>query len=309
LRPFGTWLICALLLAPLTTGSAAADPPAMVPVNIVNGLAGEAVEVYIAKNEGIFAKHHIDATLTSSGSPQVVMTGLFAGQTQIAMSNPVQLLTAVNGGLDFVVVAGGTRVTAAKDPAGLDLRADVPYNSPADLKGLSIGVPGFNSAAFMAFKAWLQQRHVDPGQVHFVEVQMSAENDLLASHKLDGVLAIDPFLTEIAKNGTGKLISHFMHDLAPNRPSIFWISTRAWAQSNPQVVAAFRESLVEAAQFIAANQDKTRALEVSVFGSADPNLGFFTAGVEPRDLDTFYVMGKQQGVFTKNIDTKSLILK
>ena len=161
----------------------------------------------------------------------------------------------------------------------------------------------------MAFKAWLQQRHVDPGQVHFVEVQMSAENDLLASHKLDGVLAIDPFLTEIAKNGTGKLISHFMHDLAPNRPSIFWISTRAWAQSNPQVVAAFRESLVEAAQFIAANQDKTRALEVSVFGSADPNLGFFTAGVEPRDLDTFYVMGKQQGVFTKNIDTKSLILK
>ncbi len=309
MRRFGAWLICALLLAQLTAATAAADPPAMVPVSIVNGLAGETIEVYVAKNEGFFAKHHIDATLTSIGSPQVVMTGLFSGQTQIAMSNPVQLLTAVNGGLDFVVIAGGTRVTAAKDPVGLDLRTDVPYSTPADLKGLSIGVPGFNSAAFMAFKGWLLQRHVDPAQLHFVEVQMSAENDLLQGHKLDGVLAIEPYLSEIPKNGAGKLISHFMHDLAPDRPSIFWISTRAWAQSNPQVVAAFRESLIEAARYINANQDKTRALEVSVFGSADPILGFFTPGVAPKDLETFYVMGKQQGVFTKNIDTSSLIFK
>ena len=309
MRGFGVRLLCALLLAPLTISVAAADPPTTVPVAIVNGLAGEAIEVYVAKNEGFFAKHHIDATLTSIGSPQIVMTGLFSGQSQIAMSNPVQLLTAVNGGLDFVVIAGGTRVTAAKDPVGLDLRPDVPYTSAADLKGLSIGVPGFNSAAFMAFKGWLQQRHVDPSTIHFVEVQMSAENDLLQGHKLDGVLAIEPYTTEIVKNGAGKLVSHFMHDLAPDRPSLFWISTRAWAQANPQVVAAFRESMADAIKFINANQDKTRDMETAVFGSADPNLGFFTLGVVPKDLEQFYVMGKQQGVFTKDIDTNTLILK
>jgi NitT/TauT family transport system substrate-binding protein len=308
-RRFTTSFAGALLLALMTVASASADPPAMVPVSIVNGLAGEAIEVYVAKDEGIFAKHHIDATLTSIGSPQIMMTGLFSGQSQIAMSNPVQLLTAVNGGLDFVVIAGGTRVTAEKDPVGLDLRPDIAYSSPADLKGLSIGVPGFNSAAFMAFKGWLQQRHVDPNQLHFVEVQMSAENDLLQGHKLDGVLAIEPYLSEIVKNGAGKMTSHFMHDLAPNRPSLFWISTRAWAQSNPQVVAAFRESMAEAIKFINANQDKTRDMETKVFGSADPNLGFFTLGVVPKDLEQFYVMGKQQGVFTKDIDTNTLILK
>jgi NitT/TauT family transport system substrate-binding protein len=309
MRGFGARLLCALLLAPLTISVAAADPPATVPVAIVNGLAGEAIEVYVAKNEGFFAKHHIDATLTSIGSPQIVMTGLFSGQSQIAMSNPVQLLTAVNGGLDFVVIAGGTRVTAAKDPVGLDLRPDVPYSSAADLKGLSIGVPGFNSAAFMAFKGWLQQRHVDPSTLHFVEVQMSAENDLLQGRKLDGVLAIEPYTTEIVKNGAGKLVSHFMHDLAPDRPSLFWVSTRAWAQANPEVVAAFRESMADAIKFINANQDKTRDMETAVFGSADTNLGFFTLGVVPKDLEQFYVMGKQQGVFTKDIDTNTLILK
>jgi NitT/TauT family transport system substrate-binding protein len=308
-RRLGTGLLCALMLAGLTFARASADPATMTPVSIVNGLAGEAIQVYVAKNEGIFAKHNIDATLTSIGSPQIMMTGLFSGQSQVAMSNPVQLLTAVNGGLDFVVIAGGTRVTAEKDPVGLDLRTDVRYSTPADLKGLSIGVPGFNSAAFMAFKGWLQQRHVDPEQIHFVEVAMSNENDLLASKKLDGVLAIEPYLTEIAKNGTGKMTSHFMHDLAPNRPSLFWISTRTWAQANPQVVAAFRESMVEAAKWINANQDKTRALETQVFGSADPVLGFFTPGVVPKDLEQFYQMGKQQGVFTKAIDTSTLILK
>lgn len=309
MRRFGIWVFGMLLLTQLTIGTASADPPAMVPLNIVSGLAGEAIEIYVAKDQGIFAKHHIDATITSISSPQIMMTGLFSGQSQVAMSNPVQLLTAVNGGLDFVVIAGGTRVTAEKDPVGLDLRTDVPFKSAADLKGLSIGVSGFNSSAYMSFRAWLQQRHVDPNQIHFLEVQMTSMNDLLQSHKLDGVLATEPYLTEIVTNGAGKLASHFMHDLAPNRPSLFWISTRTWAQNNPQVVAAFRASMADAIKYINANPDKTRDLEKSVFGSADTVLGFFTLGVVPKDLDTFYAMGKQQGVFTKNIDSSALIVK
>ncbi len=299
-------ILGALVLAlSVLTAPAQAEPTKLA---IGHGFTSEAVSIYVAKNEGIFAKHNIDATITPFGSPQTMMSGLFAGNLQIIMSTQAQFLTAVNGGLDFVVIAGGSRSNRSNDPIGLMLRPDVPYSSPADLKGLTIGVPGFNSGTFLVLKEWLSTKGVAPSSINFVEVAMPNENDLLKGKKVDGVLTAEPFRTEILSSGSGKLVSKYYTEVIPDQPAIFWISTRAWAAKNPAIIAEFRQSLTDAAKWVAANPAPTRDIEKQAFGASQPDAPNFNTTVTAADLQAYYAIGKKLGVFDKTIDVKTLIV-
>jgi len=294
-----------VLVLNVPAAPASADP---TKITIGHGFTSDVVSVYVAKNEGFFAKHNLDVTLTAIGNPQNLITGAFAGSLQIIMSNTVQFLTAVNGGLDFVVVAGGNRLNKSNDPIGLVLRSDVKYNSPDDLKGLTIAVPGFNSGMNMLFKQWLAMKHVPADQINFVEASMPSEGDMLKGHKVDGVLSADPFRSQMVDSGTGKLVAKFYTEVIADQPATFWVATRAWATANPHVVAEFRASLADASQWIPGHVDETDAIEKQAFGSAEGTLPLFNPSVTPKDLATIYAIGKQLGMFTKPIDVNTLIL-
>lgn len=304
------WLLgifSALVLAlNVAAPPASADP---TKITLGHGFTSDVVSVYVAKNEGFFAKHNLDVTLTPIGNPQNLITGAFSGSLQIIMSNTVQFLTAVNGGLDFVVIAGGNRLNKSNDPIGLVLRSDVKYNSPNDLKGLTIAVPGFNSGMNMLFKQWLAMKHVAADQINFVEASMPNEGDMLKGRKVDGVLSADPFKQKMVDSGDGKLVAKFYTEVIPDQPATFWVSTRAWATANPQVVAEFRASLADASQWIPGHLDETKAIEQQAFGSSSGEEPLFNPTVTPRDLAAIYTIGKQLGTFTKPVDVNTLILR
>jgi NitT/TauT family transport system substrate-binding protein len=287
--------------------SAAVDS-APVKLTITHGISSQALAAYIAQQEGIFQKHDIDASLTPVGVPQNMLAGLFAGSAQIIMTNASQMLTAVNGGLDFVVIAGGSRANPSNDPAGLMLRNDIRYTTPSDLKGLTIGVPGFNSSSLMVFKQWLVDKRVEEQQINFVEALSPQMSVLLKGKQLDGVLAVEPYVSAIVKDGTGKLAARYFSEVIPNRTSELWVSTRAWANRNPGLITAFRQSLDEAAKFIAANPGKARLLEEKVFGTAEKDLPTFDLKVVPQDLAAIYQIGKRLGVYDKDIDVTKLVV-
>jgi NitT/TauT family transport system substrate-binding protein len=304
------WLLVVLsavaLIINVPAAPANADPTKLT---IGHGFTSDVVSIYVAKNEGMFAKHGIDATLTPIANPQNLLTGLFAGNLQIIMSNTVQFLTAINGGLDFVVIAGGNRMNPSNDPIGLVLRPDAKYASPADLKGLTIAVPGFNSGTFMLLKEWLATKHVPADQINFVESSMPSEGDLIKGHKVDGVLTAEPFRTQIVGSGTGKLVAKFYTEVIPDQPATFWVATRAWAQANPQLVAAFRASLADASAWIPTHLDETKTIEQQAFGTSEGQMPMFNPTVTSKDLAAIYTIGKQLGMFTKPIDVNTLIVR
>jgi len=94
-----------------------------------------------------------------------------------------------------------------------------------------------------------------------------------------------------------------------DQPAIFWASSRQYIEQHPDVVKAFRASLKEAAVYIPAHVDEARALEKKTFGSNKANLPNTSDVVTPEDLEAYYKIGKDLGLYDKPIDMAKLIYR
>ena len=225
------------------------------------------------------------------------------------MSNQAQLLTGVNGGLDLVVVAGGARTTKGNDPLGLVLRSDIPYFQPSDLIGKKIAAAGFDSGTYLMLRAWLKLKNVDAKKIDFVEASVPAMGDMLKARTVDGVTGIEPFLSKMLADGSGKLVAKFLTEVLPDQPAIFWVSSRPYIEQHPDVIKAFRASLKDGAAYIHEHPDEARALEKKAFGSNKATLPNSNDTVTPEDLEAYYKIGHELGLYDKPIDMRSLIYR
>jgi len=288
----------------LHTGAARAD---MTKIAIGTGFSSDTLAMHMAKQAGIFEKNGLDATVKSINGASAMMSGLFAGDLQFIFSNQAQLLNGVNGGLDLLVVAGGAITTVENDPIGLVLRTDVAYAKPADLLGKKIGTAGFDSGTYMLFRAWLELKGVDYQKVDLVESPVPSMEDLLRAHQVDGVTAVDPFLTKMVTDGVGRVAEKYYTQVLATQPSIFWVSSRQYVGAHADAVRAFQVSLQQGAAYVHAHPDEARALELKLFNSNKPNLPNDNPTVTAADLQAYYDIGKKLGMYTKTIDCAKLI--
>jgi NitT/TauT family transport system substrate-binding protein len=276
-------------------------------ITIGYGFSSDTLAAHMAKVAGIYEKHGLDATLTPINGASVLMAGLFAGNLQFIMSNQAQLLTGVNGGLDLIVVAGGAITNRQNDPIALVMRTGVPYAKPADLIGKKIGTGGFDSGTYMLLRAWLDMKGVDYRKIDLVEAPVPNMGDLLRAGQVDGVTGIDPFLTKMVADGVGRVVEKYYTEVIPVQPSIFWVSSRQYVTQHPDIVKAFRASLIEGGKYMLAHPDESRSEERTLFKSNKPALPNVSDTVTPADLEAYYQIGKKLGMYDKPIDVSKLI--
>src|SRR3954471_648768 len=105
------------------------------------------IQAFVAKDQGIFARHGLDVTmqLIPVGSNQPA--ALLSNSIQIAGLNPTIVLFAAEGGADLQVIAGANG--QGKDPnvvtSGLVARNGTNIRTPADFVGKRVANPGLNS--------------------------------------------------------------------------------------------------------------------------------------------------------------------
>ena len=93
--------------------SVCAAPAIAEPAKVAIGYppATDFLAVYVAKEKGFFAKHNIDATPTKFPVVTNIPSAIVSGSIQIGMTTIPVLLQAVDGGLDFVLIAGAAHHT------------------------------------------------------------------------------------------------------------------------------------------------------------------------------------------------------
>ena len=245
------------LLALLAGWSGArADTPLEIGCTATTDCASAALGI----EDGIFARHGIDAKLTLIGLNSNIPAALVSGSLQIGGPTPSVFLQAVDGGLDLVGVAGATSTSpGTADVTAAVVRSGETVKGAQDFAGKKVGVPGIGALLDVLFRRWLIQHGVDPKSVSFVEVTFPTMNDVLKSGAVDAVVTSEPVLSRIVKAGTGTVAANFMADVPAREPQILYAATRSWADANPKLVADFRAAVVEAAADVIANPDKARA--------------------------------------------------
>jgi NitT/TauT family transport system substrate-binding protein len=250
-----TWFFAAAsALALAAAVPADADP---FKLKIACTATSDCASAMVARDEGIFAKHGLDADVSLIAINTTIPPAIVSDSIQIGGPTATVFLQAVDGGLDLVAVAGAS----VMDPVSAGAVAAVARNGVTisdakDFVGKKVGAPGIGAFLHVLFVKWLIEKGVDPKSVNFVEVTFPTQSDALKSGSVDAVLTAEPFITRMKNAGTGAVAARYLLDLNRTDPILSYVSTRAFAEQHPEVIKAFRESIEEGAKIVNSDRDK-----------------------------------------------------
>jgi len=196
------------------------------------GLTSDYLPAYIAKDNGIFAKHGLDVEMKAVTSSSLAPPALVSNSLQISQATPPNLLLANDGGMDLVAVAGVGRLTAAHPHTSLVTHPGFTIATPKDLVGKKIAVPGINSAMDLVLRKWLLDGKVKLDQVTIVEAPFQQMGDMLKSGQLDAAFQFEPLLSRILAAGSARKSLDIMSSTNPDVLGAIYASTREWANAH-----------------------------------------------------------------------------
>lgn len=203
------------------------------------------VPLFVAQDQGLFAKHGLEVTLTAIPVANNDPPALTSRSIDIGVGTMPTLLLAADNGLDFVIIAGYTRNLASDPQTSLMTRPGFVYKTAADLKGKHIGTPGLLSSFDIHFRKWLSLNHMTVADVTLIEAKFNQMGDMMKSRLLDAAIVIEPFRSQFEQSGGGVRAVDFLGDVTKNDAGAFWMTLPDWAASHGQERAAFRAALEE----------------------------------------------------------------
>jgi NitT/TauT family transport system substrate-binding protein len=268
---------------------------------------------YIAKDQGFFEKHGLDADVKlTQASLAATPSILVSGSIDIGGVTPPALLLADENGLDIKIVAGVDQTGAGFHLSGIVVRADSDIKTAADLKGKNVAVPGLNDLLHILVVKWMSDHGVVKNDVHYVEVSMVQLGDTLKAGRVDAVVPVEPFTSRIVNNG-GRVLAYYVDDLAGGIPPVVWASTGKYAAAHPAVIKAFRAGLADAAGYYKAHPE-TGPEALSHYIKLPPEalknvpIPPATATVDASQIRYWVDIMRQQKMLTKAIDPASVMV-
>jgi NitT/TauT family transport system substrate-binding protein len=271
--------------------------------------AGDWPPALVAKDKGFFDKRNLDVTLTKVAIISNIPSAILSGSLNVGVSTPTVLIDAADAGLPLVGIAGGTRFLKNPSIFSVVVRQGVTATSAKDLEGKRVGVPGLRSIADVLFRKWLLDKGVNPSRVTIVEAPFPQMKDLLKGGTIDAVAVLEPFRSRIVSDNTGFRLADYVAEVNPDVLGGVWIAQREWAVANPRALAAFRESLAEAIEFIKANTEEARAIESKHLGFSTPVLLPYSLTVTHADLETYVKYAREVGYLSKPVDVGQMLAR
>ncbi len=270
---------------------------------------------FVAVEQDMFKKRGLALQPQFIPLNSTIPAALQAGSLQLGGPTPSVFLQAVEGGLDLVAVAGAGATTKNSTNAGLVARKDSGIHTAQDCVGKKIGVPGLGAFLHVTLRAWLKENGVDYRKVTFVEVAFPQHADVLRGGGVDAVVTGEPALSRIVNSGVGYVASFYLDFMPAGLPTTLYAARRDWATQNPQQVAAFRDGLAEAGDFIAdpANAQRVRDI-ISRYIKLPPEMlatvpvNAQKAALPATSLEFWVNVMKDQQMLRENLDVKQLLV-
>jgi ABC-type nitrate/sulfonate/bicarbonate transport system substrate-binding protein len=276
----------------------------------------ESLAAIAADKEGYFKAEGLEVEMIKVNSGALSLPLLVSGSIDIAFSNTISTLQALEQGLDGIILAPGATSRAQTPDATTSLLAlkGGAIRTPKDLEGKRIAINVINSSAWMYMIALLDKYGVDRSKVQFVEVPFPQMNAPLLNKQFDAAGQVDPFTTIALKTGKVEAIAYPYVEVQPNADITQYIALRAWVKNNPAVASRFVRAIAKGAEFVnsPANTAAVRDLNQKFINLAPelkdsvqlPRLGTSVNGTEVRN--TMNMMLKY-GLLKRPIDLNGRI--
>lgn len=248
-------LLAALAIA--LTGAAAAQP-----VKIKVMVAPTAFEaVYIARDQGIFAKHNLDVEVVPGGAPDAMIPLLLNGQIQYAMSSGLAVVTAISKGLP-VRIALSNLNSSSPATAALIAPTSGPVNTLADLKGRKVGLSSLRNQPHLGVLISAKAAGMDPASIAFVEIPAAAMVAAAEKGTVDAIYALDPHKSVALASGNFRLVEESVSKFMSGATAVTLAASKDFLDKNPAVQKSFVAAMTEAFELANKRPDLVREVDM-----------------------------------------------
>jgi NitT/TauT family transport system substrate-binding protein len=267
------------------------------------------VPLFVAQDQGLLAKHGLDATLTAIPVANNDPPALTSHSIDIGVGTMPTLLLAAENGLDFVIVAGYTRNLASDPQTSLMTRPGFAYKTAADLKGKHVGTPGLLSSFDIHFRKWLSLNHMTAGDVTLIEAKFNQMGDMMKGGLLDAAIVIEPFRSQFAQSGAAVRAVDFLGEVTQNDAGAFWMALPDWASSHPKERAAFRAALEDGIAAVERDPAMAKAEMEKYLHFSTPVASDWSLDITPDDVRFYQDMMQEFGMVKSRVDPAQFIAK
>lgn len=252
----------ALLAA--TAASAAAPlarPRAQAPTRLNVGFTAinEYTGLFVAKEEGFFARRGLDVELTLIANNATLPAALISNSVQLGTPSVTTILQAIDGGIPLQFVCGAGVLSAARPSVGVVARSGSNFARPTDFEGKRIAVPGLNALFHVIFRQWLIAGGQNPRGVSFVEVPFAQMFDSLRGGQVEALVTADPARSRIIEANVGYAVGNMLDAIMDNALSGNFAATEGYIAAHRSQLTAFRASIDEGHAFAERDPEATLA--------------------------------------------------
>jgi NitT/TauT family transport system substrate-binding protein len=207
----------------------------------------------VARDRGFFREAGVEVQVDRGQGSGGVPVALGGGSYDMGYAdlNPAIKFVAENPDRGIIAVA----VLHDRSPLCAIVRADGPIRTPKDLEGRRLAAPDID-AGRQLFPAFAKAAGIDASKVQFISVAPPLREPMLVRREADGVTG---FVTTsaLALKGLGlphdqqRVMMYYDHGLNLYGGAI--LTTRAFAERNPQAVRAVTAGLVRGLKFMIAD--------------------------------------------------------
>jgi len=225
----------------------------------------ESLGAVMADKLGYFKAEGIAVTMSKFNSGALALPLLQAGKLDIAFSNTVSTLQALEQGLDGTILAPGAVVRMqAPDSTSALLVLKGTLKSPKDIEGKRIAVNVINSSAWLYVVAYLDKHGIDRSKVRFVEIPFPQMNDPLLNQQVDLISQVEPFSSVMLESGKVDALGYSYVEAQPNGDITQYLALTEWVKKNPALAQRFARAIRKGSEYVNAPANHAAVREANM---------------------------------------------
>ena len=242
---FAAVFLCAASFPGLTD---AQSPRAKMTVSY-SASGGQYINIFAAKELGIFDKHGLDVTLQQINSSSQAVASLRSKSVDVATGPAGVIMDAIAKGVtDFMIFGEAIPHTV------LEVWVQPNIKSVKDLVGKTISSTNPNSLGDLMIGVWLAKNGIKKSEVNVV--YLGGLGNLISAmkaNKTDATLILPPLGEQLITSGQKRLGD--LRDIAYSNQG--WTTTKSYATKNRDALARFTAAVTEAIAFVKRNKQKS----------------------------------------------------
>jgi len=290
-------------------GAAAAAKPLTKVVLATLPVTDTAVAV-VAQKEGFFRQQGLDVQLSIMQLGPATTQAVLTGAAQFSQSNYATLFAARSKGIPVEIVCEAARATPAFSTVAV--MPNSPIKSYKDLAGKRIATSVIGGIGPLAIDAWLKAHGVNYSTITWVQMPFPSMGSALQQGQVDAAWLVEPFVTLDASTLHTRTVFPVFSGPTARLPVSAFATSAAYAKAHPQIVAAFRRAIQEAANLMQKKPGLLRQI-LPTYTAIKPALAskigleVYPAQTDLGQIERVSTMMRQVGLLTAPLNVQSMV--